>query len=113
MMMAIALEKMALFQHESLSWLRNDSVIPHPSCQSTARCAQQKNAMARVVDEDQDGQLSLGYTIDQWDDRWSDLLCRACEGIAEAVYDVNRAKGWELLPSFFGLPQWKDLEDMD
>ncbi|KAJ7918396.1 hypothetical protein B0H13DRAFT_2436368 [Mycena leptocephala] len=110
---ALAFGKMALFQYESLSWLRDDSVIPHRSCQSAARCTQQKNAMARVVDQDHDGQFNLGYTIDQWDDRWTGMLCDVCEEDATTVYDLNRAKGWELLPSFFGLPEWKDLKDVD
>jgi hypothetical protein len=110
---ALAFGKMALFQYESLSWLRDDSVIPHRSCQSAARCTQQKNAMAQVVDQDHDGQFNLGYTIDQWDDRWTGMLCDVCEEDATTVYDFNRAKGWELLPSFFGLPEWKDLKDVD
>ncbi|KAJ7017171.1 hypothetical protein C8F04DRAFT_1244330 [Mycena alexandri] len=109
--MALAFGKMALFQHRTLAWLRDDSVVPHRSCTSAIRCTQQRNEMARVVDQDHEGQFNLGYTIDQWDERWMGKLCPLCEEAAIAVYDLNRAKGWELLPTFFGLAGWKDLKD--
>ncbi|KAK6981071.1 hypothetical protein R3P38DRAFT_3334053 [Favolaschia claudopus] len=37
MSMALAFGRMALFQHQNLSWLRDESVVPHSSCQSPAR----------------------------------------------------------------------------
>ncbi|KAJ7185849.1 hypothetical protein C8R46DRAFT_1289082 [Mycena filopes] len=88
--LALAFGKMALFQHRSLAWLRDDSVVLHASCSSA---------------------FNLGYTIDQWDDRWTGMLCPLCEEAAIAVYDGNRRDAWELLPTFFGLPEWKDLKD--
>ncbi|KAJ7832080.1 hypothetical protein B0H14DRAFT_2364860 [Mycena olivaceomarginata] len=105
--MALAFGRMALFQHQSLFWLRDETVIPHPSCQSPTRCTQQKKR------DDHEGQFNLGYTIDQWDDRWTGILCAVCEDAATIIYDQERAKGWEALPSFFGLPEWKDLKDLD
>ncbi|KAJ7432196.1 hypothetical protein B0H11DRAFT_820730 [Mycena galericulata] len=112
-MLALALEQMSLFQHENLAWLRDASVIPHDECATPERCTQQQQAMARVVDREHEGQFNLGYTIDEWDDRWTGLLCPVCEEAAEAVYERNRAKGWELLPSFFGLPGWEELKDVE
>ncbi|KAJ7735774.1 hypothetical protein B0H16DRAFT_1892196 [Mycena metata] len=109
--LALAFGKMALFQHRVLCWLRNDSVVPGRSCPSATRCTQQRNAMACVVDRDHGGQFNLGYTIDQWDERWTGMLCPVCEETAVAFYELNRAKGWELLPTFFGLAGWKDLKD--
>ncbi|KAJ6557895.1 hypothetical protein B0H19DRAFT_947157 [Mycena capillaripes] len=111
--MALAFGRMALFQHESLAWLRDDRGVPHRSCQSKTRCTQQRNAMAGIVDQDHEGQFDLSYTIDQWDDRWTGMLCGVCEAAATAIYDLNRAKGWAILPSFFGLSEWKDLKDAD
>jgi hypothetical protein len=115
--MALAFGRMALFQHQSLFWLRDETVIPHPSCQSPTRCTQQKNAMVRIVDQDHEGQFNLGYTIDQWDDRWTGILCAFCEDAGTIFYDqerVQRAKGCqEALPSFFGLPKWKGFKDLD
>ncbi|KAJ7665933.1 hypothetical protein DFH06DRAFT_1470181 [Mycena polygramma] len=111
--MALSFGRMALFQHESLAWLRDDSAIPHRSCASRSRCTQQRNAMARVIDQDHEGQFNLSYTIDQWDDRWTGMLCGVCEEAATGIYELNRAKGWKMLLSFFGLGEWKDLEDVD
>ncbi|KAJ7855710.1 hypothetical protein B0H14DRAFT_3645243 [Mycena olivaceomarginata] len=37
---------------------------------------------------------------DQWDDRWTGILCAICEDAATIIYDQERAKGWEALPSF-------------
>ncbi|KAF8162508.1 hypothetical protein K438DRAFT_1618292 [Mycena galopus ATCC 62051] len=111
--MALAFGRIAFFQHQSLSWLRDESVIPSCSCQSPRRCMQQRNAMVRIVDQDHEGRFNLGYTIDEWDDRWTGMLCAVCEEAATMTYTQEREKGWELLPTFFGLPDWKDLKDVD
>ncbi|KAK7044880.1 hypothetical protein R3P38DRAFT_3389100 [Favolaschia claudopus] len=87
MPMALAFGRMALFQHQNLSWLRDDGVVPHSSCQSPTRCAQRRNTMAGVVDHDHQGQFNLGYTIDQWDDRWTGILCAPCEEAAATTYE--------------------------
>ncbi|KAJ7634513.1 hypothetical protein FB45DRAFT_1056539 [Roridomyces roridus] len=112
--MALALQRMALFQHESLSWMRSDSVVPDASCVAPEKCAQQLQVMARIVDRDHEGgQFNFGYTIDQWDDRWTGMLCGGCEAEAAAAYERGRVKGWDLLPTFFGLPGWDGLRDVE
>ncbi|KAJ7697609.1 hypothetical protein B0H17DRAFT_1051626 [Mycena rosella] len=93
--LAIALERILLFQRETLSWLEGDDVVPHESCD--------------LPDKEK---LDLAYTIDAWDEQWSGKLCGVCEDAAKACYETSRQKGWDLLPSFFGLPGWEDLEKM-
>ncbi|KAJ6487703.1 hypothetical protein C8R45DRAFT_827248 [Mycena sanguinolenta] len=112
LIMALAFERIALFQFQSLLWLRDDSVIPHDSCQSPAHCDQQRNRMIGIVDQDHEGRFDLSYTIDEWDGRWTRMLCAVCEKIARKTFDLKRAEGWELLPTFFDLPEWKDLKDL-
>src|ERR1700761_450673 len=105
---------MALFQHKTLAWLRDGSVVPHSQCSSSARCEQQRITMAKIVDDDHcsQGRFNLGYMIDQWDHRWTGMMCSLCEISATAVYERGREKGWELLPSFLGLTNWQELDDV-
>ncbi|KAJ7855752.1 hypothetical protein B0H14DRAFT_3645297 [Mycena olivaceomarginata] len=69
-------------QHINIPWMRPSYPTPH-----------QKNTMVRIVDQDHEGQFNLGYTIDQWDDRWTGILCAICEDAATIIYDQERAKG--------------------
>ncbi|KAF7351409.1 hypothetical protein MSAN_01572800 [Mycena sanguinolenta] len=110
--MALAFGRIASFQLRSLLWLRDESVIPHRSCQSPTHCAQQRNRMMGIVDQDHEGRFDLSYTIDEWDGRWTRMLCAVCEKAARKTYDQKRAEGWKLLPTFFDLPDWKDLKDL-
>ncbi|KAJ7185850.1 hypothetical protein C8R46DRAFT_881156 [Mycena filopes] len=56
----------------------------------------------------------LGYTLNEWKHgAWAGKLCHLCEATAREAYETNRQKGWDLLPTFFGLPQWPDLKDAD
>lgn len=89
------------------------AVIPHKSCKSPAACIQRKIALNHTVAWSIKDNIDFTYTIDAWDEQWSGKLCTVCEEAAKVSYNTSREKGWELLPSFFGLPGWKDLKDLD
>ncbi|KAJ7108756.1 hypothetical protein C8R44DRAFT_714111 [Mycena epipterygia] len=111
--LAIALERILVFQRESLAWMDGDAVIPHTSCASPVACTQEKMFLNHTVAWRVKDKIDLTYTIDGWDALWSDKLCDVCEEAAMDNYNTSREKGWELLPSFFGLPGWKDLKDLE
>ncbi|KAJ7185867.1 hypothetical protein C8R46DRAFT_1343049 [Mycena filopes] len=113
-MLAIALEAVVKFQRkETLAWLRpGNTLIPHESCTSDQGCVEEKAEVALEVNlEAQETAFQLGYTIDEWPGDWSDRLCGVCEETAKAYHEACRRKGWDLLPTFFGLPKWEDLKD--
>ncbi|KAJ7436731.1 hypothetical protein FB451DRAFT_187047 [Mycena latifolia] len=111
--MALALERILLFQRESMAWLNDDVVVPHTSCSSQTQCEEQKILLNHTVTWREPTELDFTYTLDPWEEEWSGKLCDACEEAAKASYETSRQKGWDLLPSFFGLPEWKHLKDAD
>ncbi|KAJ7449088.1 hypothetical protein B0H11DRAFT_2079513 [Mycena galericulata] len=111
--LAIAFQRIISFQRENLVWLDGETVIPDASCRSQTNCKQQKIALSHSVAWNGNGLADLGYTIDAWDEEWSEKLCDSCEAAAKECYEASRLKGWQSLPSFFGLPEWNDLKDLD
>ncbi|RDB17298.1 hypothetical protein Hypma_001918 [Hypsizygus marmoreus] len=45
----------------------------------------------------------------QWWPEWLVGLCGTCASDAKEEYEAGRRRIWERLPSFFGLPNWKDM----
>ncbi|KAJ6584598.1 hypothetical protein B0H19DRAFT_1105694 [Mycena capillaripes] len=113
--LALALERIQLFQRTNLTWLKEDNVIPSTSCKSRTKCVKEQALMARI--ECQDRKVDLTYTLDPWRKfgpvGWTNRLCAACEEAAKVPYDAGRKKAWNLLPTFFGLPGWNELKDLD
>ncbi|KAJ7735755.1 hypothetical protein B0H16DRAFT_1764886 [Mycena metata] len=113
-MLIVALERLLLFQRESLSWLKDEAIVPDDSCMSQSLCKREKMAINHSVFwKCPDEAYDLGYTLDPWDEAWSGKLCESCERAAKDYYEASRQKGWASLPSFFGLPEWKDLRDVE
>ncbi|KAF7296478.1 BTB domain-containing protein [Mycena chlorophos] len=51
--------------------------------------------------------------LNVWLPTWVDGMCEGCATKAKQVYDETRSECWEKLPSYFGLPEWKELKRMD
>jgi hypothetical protein len=111
--LAIALERLLFFQRSALGWLENNAVIPHQSCQTRNACIRSKKDINHKVTWWEKETHDVTYATGQWRDSWSGKLCEACETAAREYTDTSRQKGWELLPTFFGLPKWKDLKDLE
>ncbi|KAJ7735756.1 hypothetical protein B0H16DRAFT_1425971 [Mycena metata] len=112
--LAIALEKILDFQRKkSLSWLHGNAVIPDKSCKSPKECTKQQLALNHLITGREQYPFHVSYTIEQWEEEWDDKFCNVCEAAAKEFYAVSRQEGWDLLPTFFGLPKWEDLKDLD
>lgn len=112
--LALALEGILFFQRSSLGSLKNDAVIPHKSCQTQKACIRSRNNIIhKATWSDVENRHEIFYVIGRWCEGWSGKLCEACETAAREYTDASRQKGWELLPTFFGLPKWKDLKDLE
>ncbi|KAJ6487718.1 hypothetical protein C8R45DRAFT_1144038 [Mycena sanguinolenta] len=110
---ALALEKLLFFQRNTLGGLTfNDAVIPHQTCQMIMACKQQKLVMIQSATTNFRSTHDVTCnTVGRWPDGWAGKLCNVCEAAAKEYYEANRQKCWELLPTFFGLSGWKDMED--
>ncbi|KAJ7037817.1 hypothetical protein C8F04DRAFT_1091632 [Mycena alexandri] len=114
--LALALERIQLFQRTNFAWLKEDDIIPCSSCKSRTKCAKEQALMVRI--ECLDRKVDLSYTLDTWSKagqgKLVNHLCCACEEEeAKGMYDAERKKAWNLLPTFFGLPAWAELKDAD
>ncbi|KAJ7185866.1 hypothetical protein C8R46DRAFT_387761 [Mycena filopes] len=111
--LAIAHERITVFQTESLSWLHGQEVIPHKSCKSSTVCRRKQKAVC-YTNAGQENYGYPGYTLSEWKHGpWVDKFCDVCDTAAREAYETYRQKGWELLPTFFGLGKWEDLKDAD
>ncbi|KAJ7218790.1 hypothetical protein B0H12DRAFT_1271817 [Mycena haematopus] len=113
--LALALERIIFFQRSATAWLNDDALIPHQSCRMAKSCIRQKRAMSRSVTTQlimKKETHDIHYAIGQWRSVWSGKLCDECEHAAKVYHEAGRQKCWELLPTFFGYPEWKDLEDL-
>jgi len=53
----------------------------------------------------------LDLRLVKWNETdWKTGLCGPCSGIGEKAYEEGRQLVWNKLPSFFGLPDWAELE---
>lgn len=113
--LALAVERIVNFQRRSMAWLDGDKVVPHISCKSKDRCRNSRISLhgRRALYLSRARKLNVSCTIDEWGEYWSGELCSVCEAAAKDHYEATRRKGWDLLPTFFGLPPWQDLRDLD
>ncbi|KAJ7185868.1 hypothetical protein C8R46DRAFT_1061938 [Mycena filopes] len=110
---ALGLDKILDFQRQSLSWLYGNHIIPHKSCKSRKTCPKAQKSISDLINGREKHPYHVSYTIDWWEeDKWDDQLCDVCEAAAKEAYEASRRKGWEMLPSFFGLGTWEDLKDL-
>ncbi|KAJ7637508.1 hypothetical protein B0H17DRAFT_1339515 [Mycena rosella] len=112
--LALALERIQIFQKENLGWLTHNEVLPSPACEDPYGCSQVRDEMAHL-DLRRD-KLDVTYFIHPWllvgEGMWQLFgLCEACENAAKDQHNVGRLRAWERLPVLFGLPEWKDLKD--
>jgi hypothetical protein len=113
--LALALESLLLANEKyNGGWLSpKTSIIPDWNCSTLVACG---NALKAFRDS-----LFLRYEenkigLDVFAPStfpFVEELCEPCAAAAKAADLDARQKIWDLLPSFFGLPEWKDLQDMD
>ena len=109
------MERITEFEHKLYEWLDQDVVIPQASCLSEIECRDQRHNIRRTVNWlPRAGKPGRVYhALMAWDYGWSTQLCEFCAEAGQRFFQLNREKAWEALPSFFGLPKWADLEDLD
>ncbi|KAJ7164769.1 hypothetical protein C8R43DRAFT_988349 [Mycena crocata] len=113
--LALALERIQVFQKSNIEWLKDDEIIPSSACKSRTKCIKEQALMVRI--ECLDKKVDLTYTAHTWSKagagKWTNRLCHSCEDAAKGPHDAGRKKAWNQLPTFFGLPGWNDLKDME
>ncbi|KAJ7470739.1 hypothetical protein FB451DRAFT_1175960 [Mycena latifolia] len=111
--LALALEKIQRWQYASFGSIKG---LVCPGDEYVEDNARMFDHIATEGFED------LTLVIHPWHklfikDKFTDTdLCESCverENDAKAEWEARRSKAWKQLPSFFGLPEWKDLKDLD
>lgn len=112
LILAVGAAKMrAARTHYTLQWLKS---VPYQACSSTRQCSRSAKNMffdlsADPVLDDCDADQGLM----DWDASWTENLCKHCDQAARREHNEGRFKFWENLPSYFGLPPWKELTNDD
>ncbi|KAF7297757.1 BTB domain-containing protein [Mycena kentingensis (nom. inval.)] len=93
----------------SVSWLRSNEIIPSDGCSNAEKCKTAITCLAAGLTPH--GLVSL--FLDDWISEWGNRLCSDCTVAAKAVFIANRQQCWNELPSYFSLPDWDQLLEMD
>ncbi|KAK6992709.1 hypothetical protein R3P38DRAFT_3289102 [Favolaschia claudopus] len=115
--LAIASERVRQFQRQHFGWLEDGAVIPDTECRVPTKCTSQRQktfCMLALGDAHLEwpGERRF-YALTFWRSEWSDGFCRACGMTAKEAYKSKLPAAWAALPSFFGMPEWKDLEGLN
>ncbi|KAJ7510518.1 hypothetical protein B0H11DRAFT_1701472 [Mycena galericulata] len=115
-MLALALEKLQREQYDHLEWMRDNFANPDKGfcgiCRGFELDTRRSHPMYIIPQEHH-----VTCTILPWekvgDGHWMNRLCEACEADTKSEWDIRRRETWNKLPTFFGLPGWKDLKDLN
>ncbi|KAJ7684276.1 hypothetical protein DFH06DRAFT_1155176 [Mycena polygramma] len=93
--------------------------LSHPvdieGCTSSARCSQER---LQAIERNRPAMQEYpSLPLDVWDEEdWDSLeesdLCPACIAVLKKTHQDARQAFWDGLPKIYGLPSWKDLEEM-
>ncbi|KAJ7634521.1 hypothetical protein FB45DRAFT_829782 [Roridomyces roridus] len=112
-MLAIGVARITSFQFTSFSWLDNNDVVPSISCTNRTGCDRGLNDLRRsCVANSRFDAPSFFILKTREGDWWSDHFCHYCAAVAQDAFNANRVQAWDALPSFFGLPEWDELKDL-
>ena len=91
----------------TFAWLFHPAT-PDPGCATPLECYQTRQAT--IVTNFTPTPVSCG--LDLWEDCIFDGpgLCKSCTKKAKTRHTAGRQEFWELLPSFFDLPPWTELQ---
>jgi hypothetical protein len=92
---------------EMFGWLDVDTSLPDSCQRSNCSAAKFDQAIALLKPP----YLAKEVPLKKWHSSSEDRLCKDCIATAKASYEAGRKSIWEKLPSFFGLPNWKDMPD--
>ncbi|KAF7365516.1 BTB domain-containing protein [Mycena venus] len=116
--LARALEAIQLFQWHNLEWLREEGEpvpIEDHEFEQYDKCDYQRQMMCHL--NVAPARVDITYLLEPWEKvaggKWVGALCEDCEKAAKVEHNAGRQRAWDQLPIFFGLPEWKDLKDMD
>ncbi|KAH8828657.1 hypothetical protein DL96DRAFT_1814015 [Flagelloscypha sp. PMI_526] len=106
----------ALFQQPKLTftWLNSADLYWLPRCPTARKCekAVDNLVLCHFGWKNQPNELGMLPLSDlEW---WppENGLCSICIEMLEKKHEEERAQFWEALPSFFGLPPWEELRQM-
>lgn len=99
-------EKILIAQAEhTLGWLDDEEISDR--CENPMACARACLEISRCIWKPMPD-VSRG--LEKWSDVKTDGLCRSCREDAKEIHQDGRQKMWEMLPSFFDLPDWEELK---
>ncbi|EDR11217.1 uncharacterized protein LACBIDRAFT_315775 [Laccaria bicolor S238N-H82] len=110
--LVIGREKLAFaLRKHTFSWLYNKKIIPCSRCSAKPECTAARNQLIRKVWMPVP---NISLALDVWNrSEFASGLCSFCAYTAEKLFHSGQEKLWIELPSYFGLPSWDELENLD
>ncbi|KAJ7134246.1 hypothetical protein C8R44DRAFT_662580 [Mycena epipterygia] len=112
----LGLESLLLAQeNHNLAWALGGIAIPQPACSSPDLCSRAHLKTCQDFLRHFPNRVAL-YALIPWEHLWTERphnYCAVCESAAKAKHQDGLETFWDLLPTFFGLPEWTDLQNMD
>ncbi|KDR72648.1 hypothetical protein GALMADRAFT_228921 [Galerina marginata CBS 339.88] len=106
-------EVLDFIRHRLKEWHEHEVLTAGEDCSSPAACG----ALRLETVENEYFYLWKGFDIDYTPlESLGDPLSEFCLGCRNSIqnrYDENRAQLWKKLPTFFGLPEWQELQQLD
>ncbi|KAF7297754.1 BTB domain-containing protein [Mycena kentingensis (nom. inval.)] len=83
-------------------------------CEHCTRPASCREAAARELAVLLSKSDYIASVLDSWSEStWEDIFCEECVEASGTRHAEEREKCWDRLPSYFGLPAWEELLQMD
>lgn len=102
------------------AWMsRRHDLKPSEACPSKSQCRDNLRSLAKILAK---RPRDLSAIVFQWSSfvtTWRDVeeldeeLCKSCVHDLEESHDAERKAFWDALPSYFKLPAWEDLKDLE
>lgn len=94
----------------TLSWLMKDTKISM-HCANEGTCSGHKDDL--IKSSFRSSTNLVWVALAKWKVEAHSLLCTSCSKEVQRLNQAGREKTWELLPSFFGLPPWDELKNLE
>ncbi|KAF8957728.1 hypothetical protein BDZ97DRAFT_1737158 [Flammula alnicola] len=98
----------AMLKH-TYRWLKAKKIVPCEICVTQEKCSE---ARIQALESGLPSFSSeVHVALDTLNSKYTKGFCRPCTLASIEAHEAGRQKVWQELPSYFGLPEWENLND--
>ncbi|TFK32172.1 hypothetical protein BDQ12DRAFT_639139, partial [Crucibulum laeve] len=96
------------FSVNAFGWL-SETKHPSVSCSDPRNCRNGRLLVATKIANTEPGPISFTFAVWRNYVKPPKMFCAGCFAVATEVHNSGQKHVWDLLPSFYGLPDWQTL----